>query len=289
MIKIKDFQDELLDFLDDKLINNFEICSENSISNNSSRELYSPFLLSLIGIVLSSLNETAIDILLQEIYKKLISTPNNEGLYSFYGNSEYFYDVDTTAVVNTFIFRYSQELPNKDNILQQILGNQNDQDGSILTWFDRSKNNVDWFVNFNVFILLKLLGCNDDKLIKYLRNNAVNFYKNGSQYYDDISLSLFMISFYRDLKLISPKDFFIPQNQIKIYIKKNNLITENLKDFTNFDSVKNNKNILLDQLFGNWKKDISYFNSSKAFYTSKVLNAIITLYLLNKMEVSKDE
>ncbi len=289
MIKIKDFQDELLDFLDDKLINNFEICSENSISNNSSRKLYSPFLLSLIGIVLSTLTETAIRILLQKIYKKLISTPNNEGLYNFYGNSEYFYDVDTTAEVSTFIFNYSQKLPNKDNILQQILGNQSDQDGSILTWFNRSKNNVDWFVNFNVFILLKLLGCNDDKLIKYLRNNAINFYKNGSQYYDDISLSLFMISFYRDLKLISQKDFFIPQNQIKIYIKKNNLITENFKDFTSFDSVKNNKNILLDQLHENWAKDILYFNSSKAFYTATELNAAITLYLLNKMEVSKDE
>lgn len=284
MDKVKEFKKDLIFLLDNELNNNYEICIENSIINNFPKKIYSPFLLGLIGIILSNLDSRNYNNILNRIYEKLISTPNKKGLYNFYGNSEYFYDVDTTAVVSTFIFKYSQKLPNKDNVLQQILRNQNNQDGSILTWFDRSKNNVDWFVNFNVFILLRLLVCDDDKLIKYIRTNAINFYKNGSQYYNDISLALFIISFYRDLKLISSKDSFIPQNQIKFYIKKNNLITEYLKDFANFDSVKNNKNILLDQLFKNWEKDISYFHSSKAFYTSKVLNAIITLYLLNKME-----
>lgn len=289
MIKIKDFQDELLDFLDNKLINNFEICSENSISNNNSRKLYSLFLLSLIGIVLSNLNETAINILLKKIYNKLLPTPNNEGLYNFYGNSEYFYDVDTTAVVSTFIFNYSQKLPNKDNILQRILGNQNNQDGSILTWFDRSRNNVDWFVNFNVFIFLKILGYHNEKLCMYLKNNMGTFLNNGSRYYADLSFPLFMMFFYHSRNIISEQDIIIPKYmKADKKLSKENIFSLGLTYLNNME-YKNREDVLLKLLYKNWAKDIRYFNSSRAFYTSTELNAAITLYILNKMEVSKDE
>ena len=289
MIKMKDFQNEMLDFLDDKLTNNFEICSENSIS--SVNKIYSPFALSLIGIILSSLNETSIDILLQKIYKKLLSTLNKAGIYNFYGNDEYFYDVDTTAGVNTFIFNYRQELPDKNNILEKISGNQNDQDGFILTWFNRSRNNVDWFVNFNVFIFLRILGYHNERLFMYLKNNVEAFLINGSRYYADVSLPLFMIFFYQDRNIINEQDFMIPKYmKVNKLSSKENILSLALR-YLNKDNMeyKTEKNVLLELLYDNWAKDIRYFNSSAAFYTSTELNAAIALYLLNKMEVLKDE
>jgi len=192
-------------------------------------------------------------------------------------------------VVNTFIFNYSQKLPNKDNLLQRILRNQNVQDGSISTWFDRSRNNVDWFVNFNIFLFLKILGYHNEKLIMYLKNNVGAFLNNGSRYYVSISWPLFMIFFCYDRNIITEQDFIIPKytKAARQSLKENMLFLE-LTYLNKYMRCKNKKDGLLELLHNNWAKDIRYFNSRKAFYTSTELNAAITLYLLNKKEVSKD-
>lgn len=143
MIKqsIKTLQSNLIDFLNSKICNDYEVCSEISIIGKDPNKIYSPFLLALIGIILLPLRSNKrINILTQKIYKKLSDTANNGGLFNFYGDKEFFYDVDTTAIVNTFFFDYCREIPNKTKILQWILENQNDHDGSVYTWIDRGNN-----------------------------------------------------------------------------------------------------------------------------------------------------
>lgn len=282
---MKTLQSKLIDFLNSKIYNNYEVCSEISIIGKDSNKIYSPFLLALIGIILLPLRSNKkINILAQRIYEKLLDTPNNDGLYNFYGNKEYYYDVDTTAIVNTFFFDYCRKIPNKTKTLQLILENKNDHDGSVYTWIDRENNNIDWFVNFNVYIFLKKIGYHENKLIDYLKNNAEKFCNNGSRYYRDITIPIFMMYFYVDQKFIDNNDINISK-YFNIIDKLSNenvillglaFLRKNKKHTTEFDG-------LLKLLNENWHYEVRCFNSSKAFYISTELNAAISLYLLNKM------
>lgn len=282
---MKTLQSKLIDFLNSKICNNYKVCSEISIINKNPNKIYSPFLLALIGVILIPMRSNKnINSLIQRIYEKLSDTANNDGLFNFYGNKEYYYDVDTTAIVNTFFFDYCRKIPNKTKTLQLILENKNDHDGSVYTWMDRENNNIDWFVNFNVYVFFKKMGCHKNMLIDYLKNNAENFFHNGSHYYRDITIPLFMVYFYLDQKFIDNNDINISKyfNIIDKFSNENVLLLgltflrKNKKNTTELDE-------LLKLLNENWHHEVRCFNSSKAFYTSTELNAAISLYLLNKM------
>jgi hypothetical protein len=288
---IKTLQSNLIDFLNLKICSPYEVCSENSIIDNGSNKIYSPFLLALIGIILLPMRSNKnISFLAQKIYEKLSVTENNDGLFNFYGNKEYYYDADTTAIVNTFLFDYCRKIPNKTKTLQLILENRNDHDGSIYTWANKENNNTDWFVNLNVYVFLKKIGSHDNNLITYLKNNAENFCNNGSRYYKDISIPLFMMYFYADQKFIDDNDLSISKYfNINEKLSNDNMILsgltflrKNKKSMTEYDD-------LLKLLNENWNHEVQCFNSSKAFYTSTELNAAISLYLLNKMESLENE
>lgn len=283
---IKNLQSNLIDFLDSKICNTYEVCSEISIIDKDPNKIYSPFVLALIGVILLPLRSNKkINILAQRIYEKLSDTANNNGLFNFYGNKEYYYDVDTTAIVNTFFFDYCRKIPDKTKTLHLILENQDDHDGSVYTWMDRENNNIDWFVNFNVYVFFKKIGCHKNKLIDYLKNNTEKFFHNGSRYYKDITIPLFIMYFYFDQKFIDDNDFGISKyfNIIDKLSNKNvilsglALLRKNKKNTTEFDE-------LLKLLNETWHHEVRCFNSSKAFYISTELNAAISLYLLNKME-----
>jgi hypothetical protein len=288
---IKTLQSNLIDFLNLKLCNPYEVCSENSIIDNSPNKIYSPFVLALIGIILLSMRSNEnINILAKRIYEKLLITENNDGFVNFYGNKEYYHDTDTVAMVNTFLSDYCLKLSNKKEVIKLILKNKNSQDGSIYTWIGKENNNVDWFVNFNIYIFLKKMGHHENRLITYLKNNAENFYKNGSRYYKDIAIPLFMMDFYIDQNIIDDADLDISKNFIiSEKISNNNVILLALTFLR-----KNKKNMtecgdLLKLLNENWHHEIQCFNSSKAFYTSIELNAAISLYLLNKIGALENE
>ena len=99
-----------------------------------------------------------------------------------------------------------------------------------------------------------------------------------------------MIFFYYDRNIISEQDITIPK-----YMKadkkssKENILSLGLIYLNKYTGYKDEKDVLLELLHDNWAKDVRYFNSSRAFYTSTELNAAITLYLLNKMEGTKNE
>ncbi|MEI7868465.1 MAG: hypothetical protein WCI11_11285 [Candidatus Methylumidiphilus sp.] len=287
---IKTLQSTLTDFLNLSLCDTYELCSENSIIDKSSKNIYSPFLLALIGIILLPMrNNKNIDILAKRIYEKLSVTENSDGLFNFYGNKKYFYDVDTTAVVNTFLFDYCQIIPNKIKTIQLLLNNKSDA-GSIHTWIGKENNNIDWFVNFNVYIFLKKHGYHENRLTYYLKNNIENFYNHGSRYYKNITIPLFMMYLYIDQKHIDDNDFIITKYfNFNENILNNNMILSGITFL-----CKNKKNMtecddLLQLINENWNHKVQCFNSSKAFYTSTELNAAISLYLLNKMGALENE
>ena len=280
---IKILQSNLIDFLNSKICNDCKVCSEISIIGKGPNKVYSPFVLALIGVILLPLRSNKkINIMAQRIYEKLSDTANNDGLFNFYGNKEYYYDVDTTAIVNTFFFDYCRKIPDKTKTLHLISKNQNDRDGSVYTWIDRENNNIDWFVNFNMYIFLTKIGYHKNKLIDYLKNNAEYFFHNGSRYYRDITIPLFIMYFYFDQKFIDDNDLGISKyfNIIDKLSNKNVILLVLAflrKNTTEFDD-------LLKLLNKNWHYEVRCFNSSKAFYISTELNAAISLYLLNKME-----
>lgn len=284
-IGTENFEGELIEFLDKKLRGDFKICCEKSIDANNSNFIYSPFVLGLIGTILFGLKKNKIvELMLKRISKKLLSTKNRCGLYNFYGDDEYYYDLDTTSVVNTFLFSYCNELPYRINILNTIRKNQNLKDGSIFTWINRERNYIDWFVNFNIYIFFRVINFSDEALNIYLRNNMDSFIDYGSRYYSDITFPMFFSYFCYNQSLISKKEFLKPTySNLKNMVAGENTISLFFSHLSQYNQKKNE--FLSKLLQENWTVDISYFNSSKAIYLTKELNAAITLYLLKRLEV----
>ncbi|HUT03523.1 MAG TPA: hypothetical protein VM163_06490, partial [bacterium] len=126
----------LLRTLESNLADPSSICSEWSLSHVRVSSFYSPFVLSSVGIVLSTLANTLVSPFLMRIRHCLTSTPNRRGIFDFYGSDEYPPDVDTTALANIFLtLQNSVELPLGD-VRAQILAIQHTTTGAIRTWFD---------------------------------------------------------------------------------------------------------------------------------------------------------
>ena len=77
---------------------------QNCFTNYKTERFYSPFILGLIGIFLFIARDSKLNDILKKIEIKLLSTYNTNGLYNFYGTKNYSSDVDTTSIVNAFIY-----------------------------------------------------------------------------------------------------------------------------------------------------------------------------------------
>ena len=283
--QIKETETKLILLLEKELVEPFLVVSENRIDNSKREKVYSPFVLSLIGLFLFELQENnKIKSLCTKIYEKIINTVNIEGIYNFYGNSDYYYDLDTTAVTNSFIYKYSKVIKSKDTILSSLFEKQNEP-GGISTWINREDNNLDWFVNLNIYTFLKSLGIKNDKLFSYLKKNSKEFFVKGSQNYTNTLFPTFFICFYYNSGFLSKSDFnrFINLNLLNNGSQNTNEILSlgiNLLLEKNLNSLPNN---YIDALCNNWQEEICYFNSSKANYTSRLLNITVALYLLKNL------
>lgn len=257
--------------LENMLENDFLNCFLNK---HSYEKFYSPFILAYIGIFLNQLKQNKFESLLLAIETKLEKTPNENGIFNFFGNDSYYYDVDTTSIVNTFfLLRKNKPTEYHNQVLSKILKNKQIDSDGIQTWFERPRNNFDWFVNYNVLLYAKMLNKPVKNIHEYLRLKKKEFSALGSQYYRDISFPCFISRFYEiefhiDLKLAKDKD---------------NKTDTNLFTLGSIVLNKPNTKINLNTLFELLRTNQKYFNSSEGFFSSKELNAAILIYLINNL------
>ncbi len=265
-------ENELFNQLERMLINNFSNCSMALPSTNN---FYSPFILALIGIFLNQTKHKRIESLLIKIENKLNETPNNAGIYNFYGNDKYFYDVDTTSIVNTFfLLRNCKSSEYHNRILKSLLNNKINGDKAIQTWINRPRNNIDWFVNYNFFAYSYLLNRPNQLIREYLISEKEKFLQTGSHYYSDISFPYFLIEF-NNIEFetdLSINEKLICNDNTNLFHIGVNILDGKLTQIT--------LEIFLFLLNSNQL----YFNSKKGYFTSQELNSAIILYLINKIQ-----
>lgn len=263
-------ENELFNQLEKMLINNFESCS---IALSSVNKFYSPFVLALIGIFLNQTKHKRKEPLLKKIETKLNETHNNFGIYNFYGDDKYFYDVDSTSIVNTFfLLRNCKTLNYHNHVLKTLTKNKSFEDNGLQTWLNRDKNNIDWFVNYNYFIYSYLLNEPNSFIEKYLITEKENFIQTRSNYYSNIYFPSFLVAF-------NNVEFNV---EISLLDK---LLYDDDKNLFHYGiNILNGKfeQASIDQLQYLFNSDYYYFNSKKGYYSSKELNSAILLYLINK-------
>ncbi len=269
--KIFNTENELFNSLVTMTNCNFRNCIDSS---QPTHKFYSPFILALIGIFINQLKQKKYDTFLEAIEKKLNETPNINGIYNFFGDLDYFYDVDTTSVVNTYYFlRQCKPAPYHISVINTLKENRDMGSNAIQTWLNRPNNNIDWFVNYNFYLYTHVFN-NPDGLVKeYLLNEYDCFLKNGSHYYTDICFPFFLTEFNKkEFKLL------LTLKNHKISYDNNNLFHIGLNILNNY-SIGINSDVLKQFFCSNQV----YFNSSKKLYFSQELNAAIIIYLINKI------
>lgn len=243
-------------------------------SSQPSDKFYSPFILALIGIFINQIKQRKFETFLEAIEKKLNETPNMDGIYNFFGDLNYFYDVDTTSVVNTF-FILKQCKPSSYHlkIINTLSENRDIEGNAIQTWLNKPNNNVDWFVNYNFYLYTHVFNKSDSLVKEYLLNEHECFLKDGSRYYSNICFPSFFTEFNkREFKLLLPfKSHNISYDNNSLFHIGLSILNNNITEL-NSDSLK--QFVCSNQV---------YFNSSESFYFSQELNAAIIIYLINKI------
>lgn len=235
---------------------------------NKQKKFYSPFILGLMGIFLIQSKDDKVTDILNSIETKLLNTHNKKGVYNFYGNNTYYYDIDTTAIVNIFfLLKKAKNAEYHKNIITELKKNIDVNEKLLKTWLNRDRNHIDWFVNYNFLTYTILADLKDEIIEKELKVKTENFLKNGTRYYKDISFPLFYITF-------NLAEFGIDFS----FTSQTNYETKNLFQYgTEYIINKKTKQITDNLLNSNEV----YFNSSKEHYSSIELGATILLYLTN--------
>lgn len=235
---------------------------------NKENKFYSPFILGLMGILLIQSKDDKVTDILDSIETKLLNTHNKNGIYNFYGNDTYYYDIDTTAIVNIFfLLKNSKNAEYHKNIITQLKKNIDVNENLLKTWINRDRNHIDWFVNYNFLTYTILADLKDAKIEKELKLRKGDFLKNGTRYYNDISFPLFYIIF-------NLAEFGIDFS----FESHTNSKTKNLFQYGTEYIIKQKRKQITD----NWlNSNEVYFNSSKERYSSTELGATILLYLTN--------
>ncbi len=266
--------------IEDELFNKVEYMSNNNFCNcfmslQPSDKFYSPFILALIGIFLNQTKQIKFEPILTSIENKLNETSNSYGIYNFYGDDQYFFDVDTTSIVNTFfLLKQSKSLEYHEQIINSLKNNRMNGTKAIQTWINRPRNNVDWFVNYNFYTYTHIYKKPDLLIEDYLLNEQVDFLKNGSHYYSNIHFPSFITKF-------NEKEFNLNLSFNKINISRDDT---NLFDFGL--NILNDifTEINFDKMLKLYNSNQVYFNSKKGYFSSQELNAAILLYITNKIK-----
>ena len=201
------------------------------------------------------------------------SITTNSNHIKFLNNDEIPQDIDTIAITNLFLSSEKHLITHKTDIIKTITKNRNDHYGAFNTWINRNDNNVDYFVNLNIYVLFSRL-CHKDRLLEnYLINNIDNYLSNGSPYYRDIGFPMFLIYFYNRHKFVKKDDRVFTS-----IISKLESNPHTLKFMRNIHSL-HYKRKLYSKHKVEYSRFAQYFNSSSKTYHSEVLDNIIDLYL----------
>ncbi len=238
-------------------------------AENRENKFYSPFILGLMGIFLIQSKDDKIIDVLNSIETKLLNTHNKNGIYNFYGNDIYPYDIDTTSIVNIFfLLKKIKNIEYHKSIISKLKKNTRKNEKLLKTWINRDRNYIDWFVNYNFLTYTILAGLKDEVIEKELKLKSGDFLKNGTRYYNDISFPLFYITF----NLAEFGIDFSFQSQSNADIK-------NLFQYgTKYITMKQKTEQITENFLN---RNEVYFNSSTENYSSIELNASILLYLNN--------
>jgi len=267
--------------IEDELFNKVDYMSNNNFCNcfmslQPSNKFYSPFILALIGIFLNQTKQGKFESLLTAIEKKLNETSNSNGIYNFYGDEQYFFDVDTTSIVNTFfLLKQSKPLEYHEQIINTLLNNRMKDAKAIQTWLNKPINNVDWFVNYNFYIYTQIFKKPDLLIEEYLLNKKADFLKNGSHYYSNINFPSFIVEF-------NNKEF-----NTNLSFGKINISTDDTNLFQYGLSLLDEPftETHFEKLLHIYNSNQVYFNSRKGYFSSQELNAAILLYLTSKINI----
>ena len=272
----------LIDCLASSISGDARVCTARS-NDADSVVATSPFVLSVAGIILFQASGVAP--ILDLIIDKIRSLHSYKGIYNFYGDDTYHYDVDTTASTHTLLKLTSRKNNREESLVEDILGMQDDESGAVWTWFDREPNRIDWFVNYNVHSYLTLTGDENRNLRNYLTENMHSFIESGSHYYRDIDFPLFLIMIHRHLHDDSLAERVYSRSMGRAKPPStSSILSIALKYFFHQENEFFNPQKLIDRIQKVWKRDTVYFTSSSAVYTSRFLNSAIALFLIDKLE-----
>ena len=272
----------LIDCLASSISGDAGVCTARS-DDADSVVATSPFVLSVAGIIL--FQASGVDSILDLIIDRIHILHSRKGIYNFYGDDTYHYDVDTTASTHTFLKLTSRKSNREENLVEDILGMQDDESGAVWTWFDREPNRIDWFVNYNVHSYLTLTGVENEDLRNYLTENMHSFIKSGSHYYRDINFPLFLIMIHRHLHDESFAERVCSRSMRGAKPPStSNILSIALRYFFHQKYEGFNPQEVIDRIRKDWERDTVYFTSSSAVYTSRFLNAAIALFLIDELE-----
>jgi hypothetical protein len=233
----------------------------NCFPNGKEEEgFYSPFILGLIGVFLINIKNKEIEIILEKIDNKLLNTFNVEGIYNFYGNDSYYFDVDTSAIVNSYLILRHKNPVDCYKLIERLKQKMDLDTGLYSTWLNREINHVDWIVNLNLYFLETLIK-GKSNLENSLKISFKEYLKFGSRYYINTSFPLFWL---------------------KHIQKEFNLLLDLSKYETSFEHIVSDFKIESKNLDVTGIDNIIYFNSSKDTFNSKELSLSIISYLINK-------
>jgi hypothetical protein len=236
--------------------------------------LFSPFILALTGIINSKLPSNDINARYQNsliiYFNKLI---NNSEIMGHFSLNERYRDIDTIATILIFLKLQNINDENTNDNFNNILANKSKTNKGYYTWINRQNNNIDYFVNMNIYILFQMLRYYDKDLNDYLECHLANFIRLGSHYYEDIVFPVFLILFYFTENIIDTEDKrvrFILSEVLSDKCLNNKLLSilKQTKMMRNTDF-----SLLLKSHFN------QYFNSSSKRYGSYMLDAFFNAYL----------
>jgi hypothetical protein len=287
--KAIELQNKLIEFIKGKICNEFEVCSKIFYDSIEKESIYSPAFLGLIGSVLHQTPINDLKPILNIITEKIHNTPNVDGMYNFLGDSNYFYDIDSTVIVNNYLLESGENekfIKKIDTILDSLRTTNN----GFYTWINKESNNLDWVVNLNVFVFLKKVK--NKKYVgqhSFLLDQLPNYLEKGSKYYPDNNLPLFFLLLYFNNGILSDDEFKCFSSIHSKYSNSN----QNILSLCCRLLLKQNSyldlNEMNESIYTLWLVDVKYTASSTSYYVSDVLNAAIALYLLNKLNSFKNE
>jgi FMN phosphatase YigB (HAD superfamily) len=255
------------------------------------------------AIILSINKQIALHKIGKDILNILYKNLSNDGLSKFiYNNNEYPYDVDTTSIVSYVLYYYGlMDIDKLNKIVDLIFDNINEK-GIILTFFDNNKKRLDPTVCVNALYIAYIVNRGEELKIQKNKEFIIDYITNnkGNLYYSSRYLSLYFIvklhkTFPNCFKNINIKEIIKKEIKQKKYINRPldlacKIIICNKLGIDNDNDLDNLISLQLDD--GSWEystiyttssEDISIFGDNNIHFVN---NFLTTAFAMKAIETS---